>query len=477
VQPQFLAGILSAFVVSYIGIGTSFCLQTLIAREPSKCIFGVHSISLGVCATAVALGRLHVASDSYALWTIATGTELLAMALLLHFVLTFTRPALPRRLPLTIYGVTLVFEVANLWRGLVRPTSVPGGFTAWTLDPVGVRISLLGSLAWAAASAALLISIGGLARAVREGRREATGPMVGAVIATVSWARDALIAAGIVDGSWLGPLGSVILVVSVADAYLFRHARLSRDLERDYVQLRDAQRELRRKEQLTAIGELAAVVAHEIRNPLAIIANSVAGLRRRDQPELETATLLRILGEESSRLNGLVSNLLTYARPMEARRQPVTVRELLQRTIMSIAPNGPLAIEIADDAEEVYADPNLLRHLLDNLVDNAGHAMNWHGTVRIVVQTAKHGYTRGVTISVQDRGEGMRPDVSARARNPFFTTRPTGTGLGLAIVDRIVEAHGGELTIESECGVGTTVTAFIPDRGLAAPPPVTPSAA
>jgi signal transduction histidine kinase len=476
VQPQFLAGILSALVASYIGIGTSFCLQNLIAREPSKCIFGVHSIALGVCAGAVALGRVHVASESYALWTIATGTQLLAVALMLHFVLLFSSTALPTRLALTLYGVTLVFEAANLWRGLVRPTSVPGAFTGWTLD-VGVRISALGGLAWVSAFAALLISIGVLVRTALEGRREAIGPLVGAAIATFSWTRDGLIAVGIVDGRWLGPLGSLIFVVSVADAYLFRHARLSRDLERDYVELRDAQRELRRKEQLTAIGELAAVVAHEIRNPLAIITNSVAGLRHRDQPESESATLLRILSEESTRLNGLVSNLLTYARPMVAKPQPVVVRELLQRTIMSIASNRALDIEIADEGEEVYADPNLLRHLLDNLVDNAGHAMNWQGTVRIIVRAAKHGYTQGVSISVRDRGEGMGPDVSARARDPFFTTRPTGTGLGLAIVDRIVEAHGGELTIESECGVGTTVTAFIPGRGLAVPGGAGPPAA
>jgi signal transduction histidine kinase len=115
--------------------------------------------------------------------------------------------------------------------------------------------------------------------------------------------------------------------------------------------------------------------------------------------------------------------------------------------------------------------------VLDNLVDNAGHAMNWQGTVRIAVQSAKRGYTRGVIISVEDRGEGMGPEVSARARNPFFTTRATGTGLGLAIVDRIVEAHGGELTIESKSGVGTTVSAFIPDRGFVPTGSVTLNAA
>jgi signal transduction histidine kinase len=475
VQPQFLAGLLSAFTMSYVGIGTSFCLQNRIVHERPKFIFGVHSLALGVCAASVAVGRLHVASDSYSLWTVAIGAELVALALMLHFVLVLSLPAPPARLPLTIYSVTLVLEIANLWRGLARPVSADGGFTSgWTLGHAGVRISLLGGLAWLLGSAVLLVSIPLLARA---GRRETTGPLVGAVIATISWIRDGLIAVGIVDGRWVGPLGSAIFVVSVADSYLFRHARLSRDLERDYVQLRDAQRELQRKEHLTAIGELAAVVAHEIRNPLAIIANSVAGLRRRDLPKAEIATLLGILGEESTRLNGLVSNLLAYAKPIVPKPQRVTVREILQRTIMSIGQKGALEIEIFEQADQVYADPHLLRHVLDNLVDNAGHAMNWQGTVRIAVQSAKRGYTRGVIISVEDRGEGMGPEVSARARNPFFTTRATGTGLGLAIVDRIVEAHGGELTIESKSGVGTTVSAFIPDRGFVPTGSVTLNAA
>jgi signal transduction histidine kinase len=111
----------------------------------------------------------------------------------------------------------------------------------------------------------------------------------------------------------------------------------------------------------------------------------------------------------------------------------------------------------------VRADPNLLRHVLDNLVDNAGQAMSWRGTLEIAVRAASRGAQRGVAISVKDRGEGMDAEVSSRARDPFYTTRPTGTGLGLAIVDRIVEAHGGDLTIESQSGVGTTATVFFPD--------------
>ena len=291
--------------------------------------------------------------------------------------------------------------------------------------------------------------------------------MIGSILVIVGWGHDALLALGVVDGTWFGPLCNGLLVVSVADSYLFRHATLSRDLQRDYAELRDAQRELRRKEQLTAIGELAAVVAHEIRNPLAIISNSVAGLRRYGLLEDEKDTLLRILSEESSRLNGLVSNLLTYARPIVPNRQLASVRELLRRTELSTALKGPLELETTEDTEAgpVSADPILLRQVLDNLVDNAGQAMNWRGTVKIAVRAMTKDGRPGASISIQDHGEGMDTRVSARAKDPFFTTRPTGTGLGLAIVDRIVEAHGGDFVIESQPGIGTTATVFFPDIG------------
>ncbi len=473
-----MAGVVSAFVISFVGIGVSFCLQNLIdPREPTKVVFGAYSLALGVCAAAFAAALARVGGDSYWIWTVATGADLLSVALLLHFALLFTSSSSPwlstARLARAIYGVTFLFEVVNLWRGLLRPEAAgPNGDPGhgWLLGHAAVRISAIGVLAWLLTSAALLSVVALLARSVWKGRREAVGPLLGSVLVAFGWGRDALIAAGAIHGTWLGPLCDVLLVVSVADAYMFRHARLSRDLQHDYAELRDAQRELRRKEQLTAIGELAAVVAHEIRNPLAIISNSVADLRRHGLLEDEKDTLLRILGEESSRLNRLVANLLTYARPIVPKLQPASVRELLRRTELSTALKGPLELETTEDGEagHVSADPNLLRQVLDNLVDNAGQAMNWRGTVKIAVRAATRGELHGATISVQDNGEGMDARVTARAKDPFFTTRPTGTGLGLAIVDRIVEAHGGDFVIESQPGIGTTATVFFPDASCSA---------
>ena len=282
-----MAGVVSALVISYVGIGVSFCLQNLIdRREPTKLVFGSHSLALGACAAAVAVGRTYGRSDAYWIWTVATGADLLAVALLLHFALLFSLSNPRSRLLRGVYGVTIVFEIVNSWRGLLAPSAI--GATGdlvhgWLLPGVAVRISAFGALAWLLASASLLCVVGLLARSLSRGRREAVGPLLGAVLVAFGWGHDALVALGTIEGTWFGPLCNGLLVVSVADAYLFRHATLSRDLQRDYAHLRDAQRELRRKEQLTAIGELAAVVAHEIRNPLAIISNSVAGLRRHER--------------------------------------------------------------------------------------------------------------------------------------------------------------------------------------------------
>ena len=466
-----MAGVVSAFVISYVGIGVSFCLQNLIDRqEPTKVVFGGHSLALGACAVAIAVSRARGGGDSYWIWTVAIGAYVLAVALLLHFALLFSNANPRRRLLTGVYGVTLGFEIINLWRGLLIPCAACSRgdlLHGWVLAGVAVRLSVWGGLAWVLASGVLLVVVGLLVRSAWMGRREAIGPLLGSILVVVGWGHDALLALGVLAGTWLGPLCNGLLVVSVADAYLFRHATLSRDLQRDYAELRDAQRELRRKEQLTAIGELAAVVAHEIRNPLAIISNSVAGLRRHGLLDGEKDTLLRILGEESSRLNGLVSNLLIYARPIVPKRQLASVRELLRRTELSTALKGPLELETTEDVEAgpVSADPILLRQVLDNLVDNAGQAMNWRGTVKIAVRAMTKDGRPGASISIQDHGEGMDARVSARAKDPFFTTRPTGTGLGLAIVDRIVEAHGGDFVIESQPGIGTTATVFFPHSG------------
>src|SRR6185369_11552174 len=212
--------------------------------------------------------------------------------------------------------------------------------------------------------------------------------------------------------------------------------------------------------------------------------NAVAGLRRREIGHEDRETLLVILQEESSRLNRLVGDLLRYARPVNVQRQLISVRDVVDRAMFSVPKDDvPTEIVVEGEPPPIWGDPALLRQVFDNLVDNAVQAMNG-GTVNgssgssatsgvyklsIVIAAAVREGVDGVKVDVRDNGEGMDNHVRSRAKDPFFTTRPSGTGLGLAIVDRIVDAHDGEISIASQSGEGTTVSVFLP-IGAPVPP-------
>lgn len=224
------------------------------------------------------------------------------------------------------------------------------------------------------------------------------------------------------------------------------------------------QRELGAKKQLAVVGELAAAIAHEVRNPLAIIMNAAAGLRRPTIGNEDRTTLLSILDEETARLNRLVTDLLRFARPVIIKRSSVSILELARRAEGRLEDKHSLRIDIPEQPhlKSVEADANLLRLVFDNLVSNAFQAMPEGGTVEILVTEALEAEERFVRIDIVDKGHGMDEQVLARATDPFYTTRPSGTGLGLPIVQRIVEAHGGHLEIHSSPGQGTRVSLFLP---------------
>ncbi len=221
------------------------------------------------------------------------------------------------------------------------------------------------------------------------------------------------------------------------------------------------------KEQLAAIGELSAMIAHEIRNPLTIIGNAVTTLRRRETTPEDRSTLFGILEEEAGRLNRLMNDLLSYARPVSLELQPVELREIVERALSLVPAGEGVDVELIEPEPvgEVLGDPNLLRQVFENLVTNAAQAMSHEGgvlTVRIQPSPSGPGLVSGVDVLVEDTGEGMDTSVRDRALLPFFTTRPSGTGLGLAIVARFVRAHGGKLELRSAAGTGTTVRVFVP---------------
>lgn len=277
----------------------------------------------------------------------------------------------------------------------------------------------------------------------------------------------------------------ILFVFAMSYALLDRFVRASEELRgktaelaRAYEELRQTQERLVRKEQLAAVGELSAVIAHEVRNPLAVIKNSVSGLRRRVVSDADRATLLDILDEETDRLNRLVHDLLAYAQPVVPKGRELVVRELtrrvLDRALSGIAHAALVHIDWQlDGPETVHGDPELLRHALVNVVENALQAMPGGGTLTIRSEAAELEGKAAVALSFADTGEGMDTIVRAKARNPFFTTRPSGTGLGLAIVDRVIRNHGGRVEIDSKHGAGTTLRLVLPrERTSLVPIPV-----
>jgi signal transduction histidine kinase len=268
---------------------------------------------------------------------------------------------------------------------------------------------------------------------------------------------------------WALTLAAVSLVrrerlLSQERALVTELSRCREVLSANNASLERMQGELGTKKQLAAVGELAAAIAHEVRNPLAIIMNAAAGLRR---PTLQTEdrnTLLGILDEETARLNRLVTDLLRFARPVIIKRSSVSISELAKRVEGRLDDDHVLAVSIPDDPllRVVQADANLLRLVFDNLVANAFQAMPEGGAVHINVDEQTLGEAAFVRIEIVDHGHGMDEQVLERATDPFYTTRPSGTGLGLPIVQRIVEAHGGRIEIESALGQGTKVIMFLP---------------
>lgn len=295
-------------------------------------------------------------------------------------------------------------------------------------------------------------------------------------------AHDALMMSGRLVSVGLLPHVALLFVAAMTYVLLDRFARASRALFRRTAELRSAyealqrtQEELVRKEQLAAVGELSAVIAHEVRNPLAVIKNAVSGLRRTSVDAQDHQTLLDILDEETNRLNRLVHDLLAYASPVTPRARDLDVAELVSRSVTRAASGTPGSdnVEVVFDLEgpaTVFGDPELLRHALVNVIENAMQSMSRGGTLTIRSRDGEFQGRPGVVLSFADTGEGMDTIVRAKARDPFFTTRPSGTGLGLAIVERVVRNHAGSVEIESRHGEGTRVTFVLPTQRPSVPP-------
>lgn len=221
--------------------------------------------------------------------------------------------------------------------------------------------------------------------------------------------------------------------------------------------------QLRRSERLSTLGEMAAVLAHEVRNPLASLRGTAEILRDDFRPGTPKHEFVEIQIKETERLNRVVEEFLRMARQQPGELQRCLVADELE-TIVTLTSNEArrrkvtLQLEIADKGLLVNADGEKLRQAFLNIILNALQATPEGGSVTITVQPQQE----DCEIRISDSGPGISDEIRQRIFEPFFTTKPDGTGLGLAVTKKIIEAHGGSLTIESQAGQGTTMVVQLP---------------
>ena len=227
---------------------------------------------------------------------------------------------------------------------------------------------------------------------------------------------------------------------------------------------------MRERDRLAALGEMAAGLAHEIRNPLGAIKGAAQCL---DPSKLagEEAEFVEVIVEEVNRLNGVVTAFLDYSRPLKQTFGPTDLQEVVSRTLKLIVNDVPKTVtikeELSDSLPRVDADAEQLKQVLINLVQNAIQATG-DKPGEIVIRTSKperFGDFRApeqVELQVSDNGPGIPADQQLNIFVPFFTTKQKGTGLGLAICQRIVKNHGGTISVQSKVGEGSTFTIRLP---------------
>ncbi len=247
---------------------------------------------------------------------------------------------------------------------------------------------------------------------------------------------------------------------------------LAGQTEKTRRELRRMQDHLKRVERLAAVGELAAGLAHELKNPLAGLTGAIELLRDDLRYDPERAPLLSIVLREADRLSTLVSHFLLYARPPAGRPEPVeavrAVRETLELFTRQERLKNRIQTRLAAPEELWIAiDPRHLQQVLWNLLANAAEAIEGEGRIEVVLFARRD---KSVCLEVRDTGTGIAPEHLAAIFDPFFSTKPAGTGLGLSIVQRILEPYECRLDVESAPGRGSTFRLVFPRIDPPVPP-------
>jgi signal transduction histidine kinase len=206
---------------------------------------------------------------------------------------------------------------------------------------------------------------------------------------------------------------------------------------------------------------MAAVVAHEVKNPIAGIRGALQIIASRMPAESRDRPVVGDIIARLDSLNRIVQDLLVFARPRELRAEPVELNALVSNTVTLLQRDPALAslrVEVTGGRALVSADSEQLQLVFTNVLMNAAQAMAGAGLIAVGLAPSAAGWT----VTIADEGPGMPSDVKERIFEPFFTTKHRGTGLGMPIARRVVEAHGGEIVIETPARGGTVVSISLP---------------
>jgi signal transduction histidine kinase len=248
---------------------------------------------------------------------------------------------------------------------------------------------------------------------------------------------------------------------------------------KDLTRVEQLEERERLRDRLAALGEMAAAIAHEVKNPLAGI-EVMAGILKRQLTESEDAqSILRDIIKEAKMANAIVVEVLDFVRPIRLQVERVSLADVVHDAISmaeSHVPRGKveLAVELREDLAPIQGDPHQLRQLFTNLLTNAFEALNGAGSVRLTALQLSPDEEAGaadaqavpmIQVEVTDDGPGIPADVMERIFSPFFTTKPQGSGLGLAIVRKIVDAHDGRIDVSAQPNGGTRFRVTLPLSG------------
>ncbi|HAK55431.1 MAG TPA: hypothetical protein DCP38_08115 [Acidobacteria bacterium] len=222
-----------------------------------------------------------------------------------------------------------------------------------------------------------------------------------------------------------------------------------------------AEERLREREGLARLGQMAAIIAHEVKNPLAGIKGALQVVRGSLPKEGRDHAIFGDIIARLDSLNEMVQDLLLFSRPRTPKPAPISLRMLVDRTAALLVRDSDLAkVEVVVEGDDVvaHADPAQLQHVFQNVLLNAAQAMDGQGRIRVALSSVAGGRCEVV---IADEGPGIPQEVHDRAFEPFVTTKHRGSGLGLAIAKQVVELHHGEISVEST-DAGATIRVQLP---------------